>query len=136
MIAARYYEGHQIDAWAPAEPNVESWKERLSSGCVLIADVEEAVVGFVRAEAGGLIDLIYVHPDHERRGIGAALLHAACSWVAANGANQCHANVSFAAKPLFEAAGFRVERAQSVEYKGVTFRNFLMAKEVDVVPAA
>lgn len=102
-------------------------------GCVLVADVQGTVAGFVRAESGGLIDQIYVHPAHVRRGISLALLQAACSWAAANGARRFEADVSFAAKPLFEAAGFRVERAQSVEYKSVMFRNFRMAR---VVPAA
>ena len=135
-IAARYYEQPQIDAWAPLDPDMESWKERLARGCVLVADVEGAVAGFVRAESGGLIDQIYVHPAHQRRGIGLALLRAACSWAAGSGARLFEANVSFAARPLFEAAGFRVERAQSVEYKGVVFRNFRMTKGPNVVPAA
>jgi putative acetyltransferase len=136
VIAARYYEARQIDAWAPAEPDVVSWKERLSGGGVLLADVKGRVAGFARVESNGLIDLLYVHPAHERRGIGAALLDAACSWATGQGATQLEANVSFAAKPLFAAAGFRVERKQSVEYKGVAFRNLRMVKEASVAPAA
>lgn len=136
VIAARYYEARQIDAWAPAEPDILSWKERLSRGGVLLADVEGHVAGFVRVESNGLIDLLYVHPAHERHGIGSGLLNAASSWAAAHGATQLEANVSIAARPLFAAAGFRVEREQSVEYKGVVFRNFRMAKKASVVPAA
>jgi hypothetical protein len=41
-----------------------------------------------------------------------------------------------AARPLFETVGFRVEREQSVEYKGVVFRNFRMVREEGDVPAA
>jgi putative acetyltransferase len=129
VVAARHYRGEQIEVWAPLEPDLDSWRGRLSSECVLIAEVQGAVAGFVRVERGGLVDLLYVGPTHERRGIGRALLNAACSWAAANGAKRFEANVSLAARPLFEAVGFRVEREQSVEYKGIAFRNFRMARE-------
>jgi putative acetyltransferase len=69
-----------------------------------------------------------VHPAHVRHGIGTELLGAACAWAVANGTRRFEANVSLAARPFFEAAGFRVERDQSVEYRGVTLRNFRMAR--------
>lgn len=136
VIAARYYGGEQIEVWTPLEPDLDSWRGRLSSGCVLIAEVQRVVSGFVRIERSGLVDLLYVEPTHERRGIGRKLLNAACSWAAVNGAKRFEANVSLAARPLFEAVGFRVEREQSVEYKGVVFRNFRMVREEGAVPAA
>jgi putative acetyltransferase len=129
VIAARHYDARQIDTWAPLDPDLLSWRERLSTGCVLLAAARGDVAGFVRAEPAGLIDLIYVHPAHERRGIGTRLLAEACAWATANGAKRFEASVSFAARPLFEVAGFSVEREQIVEYKGVTFTNFRMAKQ-------
>jgi putative acetyltransferase len=136
VIAARHYGAEQIAVWAPIEPDLCSWRERLSSDGVLVAEVEGQVAGFARVERSGMVDQLYVHPTHERRGIGRELLNVACSWAAANGAKRFEANVSLAARPLFEIAGFRVEREQSVEYKGITFRNFRMVLEGGVVPTA
>ena len=136
MIASRYYPAEQIAVWAPADPGVDSWRQRLSTGGVFVADVQGSVAGFVRAETTGLIDQLYVDPLHERRGIGKALLEAACSWSSGSGTGVFEANVSLAARALFEVAGFRVEREQSVEYRGVVFRNFRMKRERSVVPAA
>jgi putative acetyltransferase len=132
VTAARHYGLEQIEVWAPLEPDLDSWRGRLSSECVLVADVQGAVAGFVRVERSGFVDLLYVHPTHGRRGIGRELLNAACSWAAANGAKRFEASVSLAARPFFEAVAFRVEREQSVEYKGIVFRNFRMAREADL----
>jgi putative acetyltransferase len=128
VIAARHYDAQQVDTWAPVDADLVSWRERLSHSGVFVADVQGGVAGFVRVEPSGLIDQIYVHPAHVRRGIGTELLCAGCAWAVANGAKRFEANVSFAARPFFEAAGFRVEREQSVEYKSVAFSNFRMVK--------
>jgi putative acetyltransferase len=136
VIAARHYGGEQVDAWAPLKPDLDSWRKRLSTEYVLVAEVQGAIAGFVRVDTNGLVDLLYVAPAHERRGLGRELLNAACSWAGAKGAKRLEANVSLAARPLFEAVGFRVEREQSVEYKGIVFRNFRMAREEGSVPAA
>jgi putative acetyltransferase len=137
VIAARYYQAEQVEAWAPLEPDLISWRKRLSRDHVLVAELQaSAIGGFVRVEQSGLIDLLYVHPTYERRGIGSALLHAACSWAEDAGAQRFEANVSLAARRLFEAGGFRVQREQQVEYRGFMFRNFHMARDLVVAPAA
>jgi putative acetyltransferase len=136
VIAARHYDATQIEAWAPIEADLTSWRERLSRGTVCVAEAQGVVAGFVRVERSGLVDLLYVHPAHERQGIGGALLRTACSWAAENGATQLDANVSLTARSLFEAAGFCVQREQRVEYKGVAFPNLRMSREARVVPAA
>jgi len=136
VIAARYYLPEQVAAWAPSDPDISSWQRRLSNGGVFVADVQELIAGFVRAESTGLVDLLYVHPAYERRGIGKALLRTACTWAAENGAEQFAANVSLAAQPLFEKGGFRVEREQFVEYRGIVFHNFRMVSNSNGVPAA
>jgi len=40
---------------------------------VWVAEVDEMVVGYASL-AGGFLTNLYVHPDHQRRGIGSALL--------------------------------------------------------------
>lgn len=136
VIAGRHYDAQQIAVWAPAEPDREAWRRRLSIGGVLVADVQGSIAGFARVEASGFIDLLYVDPSYERRGIGKALLEAACAWSASAGAGAFEANVSLAARALFERAGFQVEREQAVEHGGAMFRNFRMRRERGVVPAA
>jgi putative acetyltransferase len=134
-IGARYYAPEQIAAWAPDSPDMEGWANRLRAGGVFVADVNGDIAGFVRVEDNGFVDLLYVHPNHERRGVGRELLEAACSWAVSHGAHRLESEVSIAARPLFEAMGFRVEREQSVEHRGVRFLNFRMGRNADAEQA-
>lgn len=134
-IGARYYAPDQIAAWAPESPNMHAWANHLRGGGVFVADVDGDIAGFVRVKAGGFVDLLYVHPDYARRGVGRELLKVACSWAVARGARKLKSEVSIAARPLFEAMGFRVEREQFVRRRGVGFRNFRMARNADAEQA-
>jgi putative acetyltransferase len=130
-IGARYYSSEQIAAWAPDPPDMENWAKRLRTGGVFVADVNGAIAAFVRVEDNGFVDLLYVHPDYERRGVGRELLEVACAWAMSHGARRLESDVSIAARPLFEAMGFRVDRQQLVESRGVQFLNFRMTRNAD-----
>lgn len=127
-IAARHYTAEQVAAWAPAEPDLRMWETRLKSGGGFVADEAGIIAGFLRIGEQGYVDLLYVHPLYERQGIGRELLLAGCAWAAEQGAQGYEADVSLAARPLFERSGFRLVREQVVERRGVAFRNCRMAR--------
>lgn len=130
-VAAGYYDQEQIVAWAPDIPDMDAWARRLHAGGVFVADKGGKVVGFVRVEDNGIVDLLYVHPEYARRGVGRAFLEVVCSWAAARGVRKLESDVSIVARPLFEAMGFRVEKQLFVERRGVRFCNFRMARDAD-----
>jgi putative acetyltransferase len=66
--------------------------------------------------------------DSWRRRLSNGGVFVACAWCLGKNAKALEADVSLAARPLFEAAGFGVEREQSVEYRGAVFRNFRMRR--------
>jgi len=134
-LGAGYYVREQIEAWAPDHPDMDAWAKRLRAGGVFVADEGGEVVGFVRVENNGFVDLPYVHPECARRGVGRALLEVACAWAVARGARKLESEVSAAARPLFEAMGFRVEKEQFVKRRGVELRNFRMARNADAEQA-
>jgi GNAT superfamily N-acetyltransferase len=64
--------------------------EDLARGLVVLV-VGDPPVGFARIDllAGGAhLEQLAVHPDHGRRGLGRALVRAACAWSAAAGYDQ------------------------------------------------
>jgi putative acetyltransferase len=128
-IAGRYYDAQQVATWAPDSPDMSAWADRLRRGGVFVAEIDSVIAGFARAEENGYVDLVYVHPDYERRGIGRQLLATACEWAASCGAQRLESEVSIAARPLFEALGFRVDHDQTVERRGVRFANFRMSRQ-------
>jgi putative acetyltransferase len=127
-IAGRHYDAQQVETWAPDSPDMSAWTDRLRRGGVFVAEIDSVIAGFARVEENGYVDLVYVHPDYERRGIGRQLLATAGKWAASRGAQRLESEVSIAARPLFEALGFRVEQEQRVERRGVRFRNYRMSK--------
>ncbi|MDZ7829476.1 MAG: GNAT family N-acetyltransferase [Halofilum sp. (in: g-proteobacteria)] len=82
------YSGRQLEAWAPAIPDRAAWSERLNSGRTLVFERDGRIAGFARAEADGCIDLLYVHPDCVRQGVGGELLDRLLEWLREQGAEQ------------------------------------------------
>lgn len=129
-IAAKDYTPAQILAWAPDTLDMEMFAVRLASRPTFVAEIDGAVAGFTDTEADGHIDLFFVHPDHQRRGVGTALLDFLEARAKDNGLDRMYAEVSITARPLFEAHGFSVLAAQEVSLRGQTLRNYRMEKRL------
>jgi ribosomal protein S18 acetylase RimI-like enzyme len=75
------------------------------------------VVGFAqylrRLDGDGELVRIYVHPDHQRRGIGRAFLKSGLAALAGAGIGQCYVSVEMdnsPARAFYERFGFRLSR--------------------------
>lgn len=75
------------------------------------------VVGFAhytrRADAQAELVRIYVHPDHQRRGVGRELLAAGLAAIAATSIEKCYVSVeanNAPARAFYERFGFRPHR--------------------------
>jgi len=122
------YTPEQRAAWAPPDPDRAAWRERLSSGHVRVAQRHGRIAGFARTTDDGCIDLLYVHPDCVRRGVGGELLRDAVAWLGTCRVSPAWAHVSHTAKPVFERAGFRAVERRTVDRGGVTMDNWLMVR--------
>src|SRR3954462_4206 len=75
-VAARDYRPAQIEAWAAAPGEVSAWNERMRTRVVFVADHNRSPIGFIQYEPPDHIDMTYVHPGWQRRGVASALLAA------------------------------------------------------------
>lgn len=128
QIAGRDYDKQQIAVWAPEYPDMDAWAARLGSGTVLVAEEGERMVGFARLDEEQHIDLLYVDPLSERRGVAKRLVEELTEIVKERGVRKLHADVSVTARPFFEAQGFEVMESQLVERRGVVLKNFHMVR--------
>ena len=71
--AAGAYDASQRHAWAPKAPSGSDWEARLWAQHTLVARDAGRPVGFMTLDAGGHIDLAFVDPDFQRRGVGGRL---------------------------------------------------------------
>lgn len=130
-IASQHYSLAQVAAWAPENPDRKAWARRLGSGGVFVDERNQRVVGLIRIDETGCIDLLYVHPEAQRLGVAGGLFHAALSWAVSRGIRRLRSDVSITARPFFESSGFCVVSEQTVERRGITFRNFHMERVIE-----
>jgi putative acetyltransferase len=124
--AAAHYNAQQRAAWAPDTIDPVEWAARRAAARTLVAEIGGSVVGFTDLDATGYIDMLFVHPEAGRLGVGTALLGEVLRLAEVEHQTQLSANVSMTARPVFERARFRLEADQRVTRNGATFTNYRM----------
>ncbi|MGN1002067.1 MAG: GNAT family N-acetyltransferase [Oscillospiraceae bacterium] len=125
-VCAGDYTREQLDAWAPAQRDPAAWNESFLAHHTLVAEEDGRIVGFGDMAPDGYLDRLYVHREHQGRGIASVLcdaLEGAC------GAARFYTHASLTARPFFEKRGYRTVREQQVERRGVRLTNFVMEKQ-------
>lgn len=127
-IAIKDYTEDQVKAWAPDEPDRERWALRRASRPTWVAEIDGALAGFSDLEPDGHVDMMFVHPDHQGRGVAGALLRQVEAEAARLGLDRLFTEASITARPFFERKGFRVIAAQTVSVRGQEMVNYRMEK--------
>jgi putative acetyltransferase len=134
-LAAEDYDEDQLSAWAASAEDVAAFGARLAGGLTLVATIEGAVVGFASLKGVEALDMLYVHPEFARRGVGAMLVDALTRLATGRGAKRLTADASDAAKALFERHGFIARARNVVEVRGEWLANTTMDKALSVESA-
>lgn len=130
QVASRDYSPAQIEAWAPVAVNREHWATRLGSRPTYVAEARGQIVGFSDLEPDGHIDMLFVHADHQGKGVARALLDHILARAHEQGIDRLFTEASITARQFFERSGFEVIKSQDVELRGQTFRNYRMVKSL------
>ena len=129
-LAAPYYSPEQLAAWAPVQPDVARWEERLAGLHTIVAESDGAFAGFTSYTLEGYLDFIFTHPNFARRGVATRLYHRVESALRAANAPHVTAHVSLAARAFFDRQGFQVDAEESVECRGAYLRRFAVHKDL------
>jgi len=129
-INSRDYSETQVSAWAGLAPDPAKWRVRQSSRLTFVEEERGIIRGFAELEDKGHVGALYVHAEHQGRGIASALLQRLEEEAIARGADYLWTEASITAKPFFAKHGFEVIVAQEVEYQGAMFRNYRMRKKI------
>jgi len=127
-IASRDYTASQIQAWAPDHIDERRFGQRCASRPTWVAEVNGRIAGFSDLESDGHVDMLYVHPDFQRRGVARALLRHVEEAALVAALPRLYAEASITARPVFEAVGFRTIVPQTVTIRGVAMTNYRMEK--------
>jgi putative acetyltransferase len=128
------YTQEQVEAWAPVDRDLVAWAKRFEGRHTFVAEVDGQIAGFAELDPSGHIDRFYVGADFLGRGVGKELFleverKALCLQI-----RRLDLEGSITARPFFERCGFRVIKEQTVRPRGVAMNNFVMEKELPILP--
>ena len=129
-INARDYSSEQIRAWASTFNNEHGWIRRIEEQYFYVALSQGSIVGFASLDNSGYLDLLYVHKDHQREGIGSALLAQVEKTANELELTEINVQSSITAKPFFEAQGFKLTGQKYKLVNDVPFMNAIMVKKI------
>lgn len=124
------YSDEQVRAWAPDEIDAASWADKLARRFALVIETGGVIIGFGDIEDDGHLDHLYVHADHQGRGVGRMLVAGLEAEARRRGLGRLFTEASITARPFFERHGYRVLAQQVVVCRSVKFVNFRMDKHL------
>jgi putative acetyltransferase len=127
-LAADDYDEEQRAAWANHADDDAAFGAKLADGLTLVATIASETVGFASLKGPDIIDMLYVHPQFARRGIGAALLDALARLAQARGVARLTSDVSDTARSVFERQGFVAQKRNLVRKDEQWLANTTMTK--------
>jgi putative acetyltransferase len=129
-LAPRDYTLGQVVAWAPDEIDPDGWRLGLAASSTWVATSGDRPAGFISLEWDGRLDMLYVDPEFQGRGVATMLLRQLEASAEARGLVRLFTESSVAAKPFFERRGFRAIVAQVVSRRGQGLANFRMERRL------
>src|SRR5258708_32440760 len=108
QIARRDYSPAQIAAWAPQTRDMAEFAARRSSKPTFVAQYKGRIAGFTDLDGEGHIDMFYVSPDFQRRGVGTAMRRFVTERAQTARCKRIYGEGSITARPVFERHGFQV----------------------------
>ena len=121
----------QIDAWVSGLNNTERWLKLIHEQYVLLATIQDQIVGYGTLKDGNYIDIFCVHKDFQRQGIADKVFNELEQEAKKENSKTITADISITAKPFFEKKGFFVKTEQKNMRLGVELINYKMEKELN-----
>src|SRR5690606_31878705 len=124
----RDYTEAQVETWAGPAPEPARWIARMKTKQTFVACRRGEIVGFAEFEGDGHVNALYVHHEHQGKGIASRLLDRIEQEAERAAVDRLYTEASITARPFFERRGFVVVQPQEVAYRGLVFRNYKMEK--------
>lgn len=129
-VCQKEYTPAQLDAWAPSQPDRETWERSLNAHFVRVAAEGGKILGFADLEEPDYFDRLYILPEALHTGLARELTAQMEGRAQQLGARRITVHASKTAMGFFLRQGYRVIREQRVERYGVSLTNYAMEKEL------
>ncbi|SAL13604.1 acetyltransferase [Caballeronia arvi] len=127
--ASADYNEAQIEAWAQADR--DEWELARVSRPTWVGLVDGELAGFADLAKNGLIDMMFVDPQHQRKSVATSLLARIEAEAEELGLTTLHTYSSVTGRPFFEYCGFTMLLARAVIVREQRFVQFVMEKVLE-----
>lgn len=124
------YNPAQIETWISGVRNTNRWLEVIETQFVLLAIIQNQIVGFGTLKDENYIDFFYIHKDFQRQRIADKILTELELEAKRQHSKIISSDISITAKPFFEKKGFVVKAEQRNIRLGVELINYKMEKDL------
>lgn len=126
-INIKDYTEQQVNMWATGKINLKEWDRSFLNHLTYVAVENDMIIGFGDIDKTGYLDRLYVHKDFQGQGVATAICNRLENEIKTN---RITVHASITAQPFFEKRGFQTIKSQEVKRRGVTFRNYIMIKNL------
>lgn len=117
------YSNEQIDAWISGV-NKDRWISTFNANYSLVALKNNTVMGFGDISDEGYLNMLYVHPKYQNKGVATLI----CDALERHTEKNVTVDASITAKEFFLKRGYEIINEQTVYRKGIALNNFKMIK--------
>lgn len=128
QVNRKDYTDAEIQEWTKTSKNTERWEKLLEEQYVVVAELDQNLVGFASLKDTNYLDFMYVSSQHQREGIANLLYQHLEKRAIALGAAQITSDVSITAEPFFSKQGFRIKKKNHNVRGSEVLINFKMEK--------
>lgn len=121
------YTPAELAAWAPETKDGTDVAATFAGSTVYLAVCDGVTAGFGTLK-GGELDLLYIRPGYEHRGIGRRLVKRLEERCAESGYRAVTVKASLTALPFFQKEGYLVMAEETVERRGLSLRRYAMRR--------
>lgn len=125
------YSQEKIDAWTSKALDYNTFSSIFSQNPTVIIEQSGVIIGFGSISTQGFIELLFVHSQWQRQGIGTAILNNMEKYAKGSGIKLITVHSSITAKQFFLQRGYQVRKQQEVKINKETLTNFLMEKTLN-----
>ena len=130
--ASKDYSPQEINSWAAGAKNTDNWFKRIDTHYFLLAKTENEVAGMASLDKNGYLDVLYVHPDHQGKGLASTLLTKMERRAWEDGHKYITSDISRTAKSFILRKGYEIVKPQLILCRGVVLRNYHVRKKLSM----
>jgi len=129
-VCHKDYSPEQIKAWTASVEKTERWNDLLHDQHVIIAQINDTIVGFASLKDSNYVDFFYIHKDYQGQGVAKRLYTEIEKEAIHQGTKTLSSDISITAMPFFQSRGFVPIKKQDNVVRGEVLVNYKMTKQL------